>query len=55
MTFLSQKCKLLKRTVQGKEQVSELVVGKIQIGALKNYANSTVKNLRWSLFLIKQN
>ena len=48
-TNLSRKCKLLKRAVQMKEQVSEVVAD----FKLKNFVNSTGKHLCWSLFLIK--
>ena len=45
----SRKCKLLKRAVQVKEQVSEAVVRRVEIRCSLKFVNSTGKHLCWSL------
>ena len=52
---LSQKCKLLKRAVLVKEHNSEagLHIADFKLGVLKNFLNSTGKQLCWDFFLIK--
>ena len=44
------KCKLLKNTVQVKEQVQKQSLADFKLGVLKNFVNSTEKYLCRSLF-----